>query len=564
MVQHPNPVLRSTIFSDGVSPGPQYQQKPQYQPEVSQEMVYQQPGNAYLAQQSENELETPGANLLGQNSMVDPLEMERRTTARQKAMEHQNSLRAQVAEKERKEQEKKRLILEEEAADRRRFEEDKRRLEEEKREEFARNIKLEQEKQEKVMEISRQMEESKRAAKLEKQRKRGQVTNDPKQDSPEQHRQWAQHQTKVEESSQLQPKTQGKMAHSPIPVRQPQYAPSPQQYAPSPQQVPQQPQQAQQASGLVRYISETGTQTVCEMSCQTSPTPRDMHSFNREQGASPGALHSESKLISISRETSHLMSDTAMLRLKTRELSTIQREDKKRSRIPERTKLPTKKGPSIPVRGKKEKPVKAVRPVEEMSKKGARYDKHGRRIRAEEEEVMKPQREQQREPQKKQQPEPQKKSEPKLFTTRESSLVIEQYQPVSELFQSASPPLPAQTTKPAQPSVVEEVQDELKWWNNTPSDLTEVIAQNSATPHAANAMPQAAATSGHSSATPSGFTLNADQIQLKYSSPNNDNGYIPSAISSRQNDILGQLAQLRLGLQNRRRVMSNTAAEMKV
>jgi len=265
-----------------------------------------------------------------------------------------------------------------------------------------------------------------------------------------------------------------------------------------------------------------------------------------------------------------------MLRLKTRELSTIQREDKKRSRIPERTKLPTKKGPSIPVRGKKEKPVKAVRPVEEMSKKGARYDKHGRRIRAEEEEhgrriraeeeeVMKPQREQQREPQKKQQPEPQKKSEPKLFTTRESSLVIEQYQPVSELFQSASPPLPAQTTKPVQPSVVEEVQDELKWWNNTPSDLTEVIAQNSATPQAAShATPQAAATSGHSSATPSGFTLNTDQIQLKYSSPNNDNGYIPSAISSRQNDILGQLAQLRLGLQNRRRVMSNTAAEMKV
>lgn len=473
--------------------------------------------------------------------MVDPLEMERRTNARMKAFEHQNSLREQVAEKERKKQEKKRLIEEEEAADRSRFEEDKRRMEEEKREDIARNIKLEQEKQQQVLEISRKMEESNKAAKLEKQRKRGQVVNEPvKQDSPNQQiqRQWAQAkverspQGNVESSPQGKP---GKMCHSPIPE---------QQHTPSPQQAEVQATPQHLVRPLTRYISEAGTQTVCEMSCQTSPEP--LHNFHREVG-SPGALQSESKLISISRENSHLMSDTAMLRLKTREMSTIQRAEikhgeKKKTRIPERTKLPAKKGPSIPVRGKKEQQPK--KPVE--AKAAPKYDKHGHRIKYVEEEVMRPQRTQQ------------PKTEPKLFTTRERSLVIEKYQDVSELFQPSnpSPPLPAQQTKP---SVVEEVQDESKWWNNTPSEL-EVLPVASTTPAKSHATPHYTP-----AATPSGFSLNADQIQLKYSSPNNDNGYIPSAISSRQNDILGQLAQLRLGLQNRRRHMSNTAAaEMKV
>ena len=68
---------------------------------------------------------------------------------------------------------------------------------------------------------------------------------------------------------------------------------------------------------------------------------------------------------------------------------------------------------------------------------------------------------------------------------------------------------------PILPSVVEEVQDESKWWNNTPSEL-EVLPVASITPAKSHATPHYTP-----AATPSGFSLNADQIQLKYSSPNN-------------------------------------------
>eukprot|EP00116_Pleurobrachia_bachei_P002471 sb/3462733/ len=422
--------------------------------------------------------------LMGANSLMDPLEAERRQDARRRARENQELIRMQVEEKERKKKEEEARLKREEEAEMRKIEEEARRMAEEVKREQEKSKEKERRQLAQIMEMRNKIEEATKQAEAEKRGRRSgssptktpaptrevRRTPAPVQRSPAQQRSTSpppqqqyqspvqqspsQHQPPFQQSSpqqQYQPPSQ--QQYQPPPTQQQQYhqqQPTTQQYHQPPQTSSTMYHQPPQTSSTMYHQqppmyappvvqqSTIGTQTVCEVSCQTSTT-----------GEREGTANSR------------LPSDTKLIEIPDRELSVIQKKKKASTAVGT-------------TRKKKEQPPpgRVAAAADKRRKPPAvQYDKNGRRIKTEKEEVVST---------------PGVKSVPEVES-------------------------------PACRSIADILDDPSRCEENS-----------------------------------SGLKMNENQIQMRYTSPQNEDRTIPSAITERQNDILGQLERLRMGLRNRR------------